>query len=130
MDLAVAKSASKSNEQTIKGVQEKLKLWAAWQLSIKYPGCKSYPKSSAFAHAGEVRGTIEEGSDDHEAIEVERAMINLKKFDKRAYLALVCKYYWGMGNKQAAGYLGYRGEASYKSLRNSAEYFIASELRK
>ena len=124
---------SSTAEQTNDGLNEArrmLKVWADWLRTGGRGLCRGYPKSSAFTHADEVRGTADLVNDDNlEALAVENAMCRLKILNKGAFKALICEYCLELSNREAAERLKVC-EKTYKHRRAVGENVIAGIIMK
>jgi len=108
-------------------IRQAIRRWAAW-LREESIGCRGYPKSVAFIHADEQRETAHhEVIEDEEVHRVERAMIALRAWNRRAFLAVFYDYYLELTNKEAAERLK-TGETKYKQLRAMGESYVAGKI--
>lgn len=113
----------------IEEVRRLLKLWAQWlQWGDGGGGCRGYPSSVAFIHAGQSRdsGNVVR-IDNEEANQVERAMCQLKLINHRIFQALIFEYVTGDTNKEAARRLKV-SEPTFRAWRAYGEYFIAGKI--
>ena len=121
----------------IERARQLLKVWAIWLQQGGYAGCRGYPGSSAFVHAGEGDSSYQHDIANDDAEQVERAMCVLKRFNECAFYALFAEYVLELSNRESAEWMTEHGRrrnmtrvtvTRFRDLRERGEYFIAGRL--
>ena len=110
----------------IDDIRALLRAWAEWVRTGTGQNL-SYPKSSAFIHAGEGRETCVASCPNDVAEKVEHAMCLLKSLSPLLFKCLLCEYLYEYTIQQAADYLNC-GEKTYRTRRKEAEHFIMGKF--